>query len=71
MDKDYKKLYLEQKTISLNLEMQLMNMRAQMIEGERAGIDKELKECTGKEKKETKILEKLKKEHANQAKNKT
>jgi hypothetical protein len=50
MDKDYKKLYLEQKAVSLNLEMQLMNLRAQMIEGERVEISKELKEYVDKKK---------------------
>ena len=47
---DYKKLYLEQKTVSLNLEMQLMNMRAQMITGERAEVEREMKEYADKDK---------------------
>jgi hypothetical protein len=47
---DYKKLYLEQKTVSLNLEMQLINMRAQMIEGERTEIATELEKYQEQEK---------------------
>lgn len=40
---NYEKLYFEQKSVSLNLEMQLMNMRAQAIEVERIEVQKKLK----------------------------
>lgn len=53
MEKDYKKLYLEAKAHALRLEMQLLNMRAQMIGNEMPGVEEELKKHVGKEKNKT------------------
>jgi hypothetical protein len=41
---DYKKLYLEQKKQSFLLEMSLMQLRANVIDGEMATLEEQLKE---------------------------
>lgn len=44
MEKDYKKLYLEQKKQSFLLEMSLMQLRANVIDGEMVTLEEQLKE---------------------------
>ena len=45
---DYKKLYLEQKAQAIRLELQLLGMRAQILQNEMPGVDRELKEYASK-----------------------
>lgn len=50
MEKDYKKLYLEQKKQSFMLEMNLMQIRAGVIDGELKILEEQLKEYDSKTK---------------------
>ena len=52
-EKDYKKLYLEQKTQCLNLEMSLIALRTRMIENEMSEVEAEFKEYDSKNRSKT------------------
>jgi hypothetical protein len=51
MEKDYKKLYLEQKKLALVLEMQLLQMRALVLQTEIPVVEEELKTYVSEDKK--------------------
>jgi hypothetical protein len=51
---DYKKLYLEQKAMSMKMELDLLQMRFVQVQKELPGVIAELEEYSKKEKKEEK-----------------